>query len=266
METCHNCGCKFSQLSQHWRRSDCPQPQLTQKQWDILNGLMLGDARLVDKKGRKPYISVSNTSQKFLQWFNNIMGQLTTGVKEHREKQKEHHAQLYYCNTRTHSEFNKFSSWYQGSTKKPPKIEFNPLVVKCWYVSDGTVATPDHARPTVRFCSRKSENVKENMREPFLEFGFSPTWSGSQLVFDASESRRLLEWMGDPLPGFTYKWPSEPDIENTYSMPDKRQWKDKEEFYSLRYEQDFTYSEMAEKWDCSISTVHKWDEKYDFPP
>jgi len=264
MVECHSCGESYSQLSQHWRQSSCDRPNITEKQWQILKGLMFGDGRLVSKDERNPYISLSNTKEEFVQWFDRQMGTLTTGVTEKTTEDKKNWSTVYVCSTRTHPEFRLFDSWYDSGSVQPPKVDYTPLLVKCWYVSDGTVSTSSDSRPIVRFCSRKAEGVKQKMRDGFLEHGFNPTWSSTQLVFNADESRRLLTWMEDPLPGFDYKWPDDPELKNTYSMPEERPWQDVERFQHLRYEKGLSYSEMADEWDCSTSTVHKWDERHDF--
>jgi len=264
MVECQSCGRSFSQLSQHWRLSDCSRPRISSRQWDILTGLMLGDARLVSKQGRNPYISVSNTKKELLKWFDDKMGVLATGVREHSEPEEEHHNQAYTCSTRTHPSFEVFEDWYEDSVKKPPVVELTPMIAKCWYVSDGTILTPDHARPTARLTSRKPDDVKDKMKKMVEDAGFTVKWSSTQLFFKADETEKFLNWMGEPLPGFNYKFPEPPELENTYSEPSVRQWTDKEKFRKLRYDKSKSYESMAEEWDCSTATVHRWDRKHGF--
>lgn len=264
MVNCPDCGEDYTQLSQHWRLSSCSTPDLTDRQIEILTGLMLGDGRLVRKDGRKPYFSVSNTAKNFLEWFDNEMGVLGQGVRKHGEPEEEHHSQPYTCSTRSHEGLSRFTKWYDSDVDVISEVDLTPLVAKCWYVSDGTILKPDKKRPTARITSRKTDEKKEKMRKLFVEQGFSPTWSNTQLFFDAGDTEKLLEWMGEPLPGFQYKFPDPPELDKTYSAPEKRQWTDKNEFERLRYEEEMSYADMANKWDCSTATVHKWDRKHGF--
>lgn len=263
MAECHQCGGKYQQLSKHWISSDCSFLKFSNRQWEILEGLMYGDARLVNKDGRNCYVSVSNTKKEFLKWFDREMGVLSTGVKEHGEP-SENEVQAYTCSTRTHPDLDEFLSWYNQSVKKPPEKELSPLSLKCWYVCDGTVNVDENRRPTARISSRKSDEVKERFRKIFVYHGFDPTWSYSHLVFNCDETEKLLDRMGEPLPGFQYKWPESPDLDNSYSMPTERQWKDRDLFYEKRYEESMSYDKISDLWDCSTATVHRWDRKHGF--
>lgn len=264
MVSCPSCEKEYKQLSEHWRQSGCNYPEITERQWRILEGMMLGDARLVSKKNRIPYLELSNTKKEFLEWFDAEMGCMSTGVREHGKPLEDHHKQAYVCSTRTHPSFSYFNSWYKSGEKKPPYVELDRLKMMCWYCSDGCVNTSEKRRPTARLSSRKPDVVKQRMKKMIEDIGFNPTWSYSHLVFTADETERLFDWLGEPLPGFRYKFPEPPDLDRTYSAPSTKQWTDKETYYELRYEKEYSYRKMADLWDCSTATIHRWDRKHGF--
>lgn len=46
----------------------------------------------------------------------------------------------------------------------------------------------------------------EQLVELFADAGFDVRYTTDKIVFKRSETPEFLDWMGDPPPGFEYKW------------------------------------------------------------
>jgi len=63
-DRCHSCGEEYETIGIHWRRSECPWQPLTERQHEVLTGLLMGDS-YVSSNGKNPYFKLSMTSEKY---------------------------------------------------------------------------------------------------------------------------------------------------------------------------------------------------------
>jgi hypothetical protein len=61
-------------------------------------------------------------------------------------------------------------------------------------------------RPRIEIKARNEREREDFLVSLFEDVGFSPLYKRHELRFTCDETERLVEWMGDPLPGFEYKW------------------------------------------------------------
>jgi hypothetical protein len=182
-------------------------------------------------------------SEEFLQWLDSELGWLTTGVYLFRtaERSAELSAKhqnidtsvsdynaLYSIQTRAHPQFERYRSWYrtidtdgtgtgtESDTRRQkhvPSLSLTPIDAKMWYVCDGSLAWQDSNKtgnPIVEIGARV--RIKDGTADELCRMferstlGISPTIASNVLRFSVSESQRFLDWIGDPVPGFAYKW------------------------------------------------------------
>lgn len=221
---CPNCDSDtdYERIGTHWTLS-CEHPQFTDRQWELIAGTLMGDGTVVQNEQNKyPIFKLAMTTREFLEWFDDEMGILSTGVSlfetgsdnASRAKKtgftttvnEENYNDMYVCRSRTLPDLVPFREWYRSGEKRfPDRLELTPLVAKLWYCCDGY---SKQTNPPVATLGVANEiDRKEYLRNLFDDAGFSITFDDKSVVLSTDESRRFFDWIGDPLPGFEYKWP-----------------------------------------------------------
>lgn len=230
---CPGCGDLYNGLGHHWTYEEDCRPEITDEQWDIIEGLMMGDASAV-KNNKNVYIQCNMTEKKFLDWIDEKLGALSRGVwfhesaKERATKDREtgwnpgakeeNYNDQYKIETRGHPAFNKFRDWYPHPRKKkfPEDIDLTPLKFKVWYCCDGSIKRKNSKRrnPYISISSTNEAKSDELFEEIFSDIPVSPSIIkhnrdgriDGDLRFTVEETEWLWSWMGGSLPGFREKW------------------------------------------------------------
>lgn len=225
MDECPSCGEVFERLGLHWWHGTCPYPELSSNQKQILIGLLMGDGSIPSQSGGNNSIyHLPMTNRRFLRWFDDTMGVLTTGVSlkktavelavKNRQTgfsptaRPENYHDIYTVWSRTNPYFDQLQKqWYENGKKVfPVSLSLSPTKVKFWYVSDGYLDVGRWGRPRIEIKTRNEKDRVEYLVDLFEEVGFSPVFRRNELRFTCDDTERLVEWMGDYPPGFEYKW------------------------------------------------------------
>jgi len=227
-EICPDCGDEFSRISGHWAQSKCRYPKLSSNQKKIITGLLMGDGTM-GRSSKNPWIQANMITEKYLHYLDDNLGIISNGVKfhmtaeenAHRKRQsgfrpnanKKDYSDIYVWRSKCLPELIEFSEWYNSGKKVfPEDIELSPTVLKNWYVCDGCWNNKNGCA----YISISIVNERENTEkiEQYFRKSALPTpeyYSDTEYTFEArwgvESSKRLLEYMGSPLPGFEYKWP-----------------------------------------------------------
>lgn len=219
--TCHRCGNKYDRLSLHWGMSDCSFPKITDTQREIITGLIMSDAH-ISKPSRNGLIDISSTNEKFIHHIDNILGVISCGVNEgpDSKRQKENYTRtnsggelyefndVYRLHTHTHPEFGVMRDrWYTEDGKKYPEdLELTPTSARYWYAGDGGIQKRESGNHRVQItCSNESDR-SEFLLSIFDTTPVSPNFSSDRLYTSHNEGLKFLEWIGDSIPGYEYKW------------------------------------------------------------
>jgi len=220
--TCPECGCEYSELSKHWYHSSCDYPQISENQYEVITGLLMGDATLGYRERERQRVVLDMTNQDFVRWVDQQLGVLTTGYRKLDSKShcrrdtsftsdSPEFKDVYRVSTWTMPGFERYVDWYGNNGKMiPVDVELTPTTLKMWYCSDGDLKhnkTSQNGRPRLRLSARSQD--KGVMMELFAELGCDPTWCGGHMTFNVADSGWLWDYMGHAPPGFGYKWPSE---------------------------------------------------------
>lgn len=225
MGECPSCGREFERLGLHWWHRTCPYPTVSEEQDQILTGLLMGDASIPDQTGGNNSIfHLPMTNRRFLEWFDSRMGVLTTGVslKKTAEELASNNRQsgfsptaepsnyhdIYTVWSRTNPYFDELRGrWYQQGKKHfPESLTLTPTRTKFWYLSDGYLDVGRWGRPRIEIKTRNENDRVDYVLSLFEDVGFSPVFRRNELRFTCDDTERLVSWMGDPAPGFEYKW------------------------------------------------------------
>lgn len=230
-QDCPTCDRDFKKIGMHWAQSDCPFPDLTQHQYEITVGLLMGDGCIRDRSVR-PSLDVTGAESDYLEYLSQEFGILTSVVRLQRTAEElarmnresgldpdadaSTYSDQYVLRFRANPAFEEHRDWYASGEKVfPTDIELTPTVLKHWYVCDGHF----HKDGYIQIGAANEYEHRSKLNTYFEQVGFgAPRWTayeqkmtegaiGANLTFTVNESERLFEYMGDPLPGFEHKWP-----------------------------------------------------------
>ena len=227
VEKCPKCGKVLRQFGNHWRTS-CGYPEIPDRKWNMFIGLLMGDASVQGdgyEEAKNANMRIYSSNKKFLEWLDGEMGVFTTNVnlndtggdrllrnqKSGFDNRKEaDYSDMYVLNTRAMPCFTELRVWYDSGKKKFPKsLELTKEVARMWFVSDGGLNWQGerYTNPTAQaeIASVNESERPEMLVSLFEDHGFNPTFDGTRLHFN-SQTEDFLEWLGDPVPGYEYKW------------------------------------------------------------
>lgn len=231
MTTCSYCGESFDELGTHWRWNPEHRPPLSPRLHEVTTGLLIGDGCINDNGGNAN-LRVKMITKEFLDHLDKLYGDISAGVEleltaeqaasRNRETSfspdasADDYSDVYLFRTRNHPDFNEYREWYESGRKEWGDIELTPTILKYWYVCDGG---KHQSHIDIALSKRYFNYVQSMLREKNLPEGKTRTHPANvngyedvisgRLRFTKSESERLWEYMGEPLPGFGYKWPDE---------------------------------------------------------
>lgn len=232
---CPTCEKDFKAIGRHWHNSKSHAPKIRGELAEIITGVVMGDGHIF-KNGKNARLEINNTNKEYLKYLQKRLGVLASGIslkrtaEESMNEQKKrgiaskydinNYSDIYHLRTSTHHELNKWHDWYSGSSKKwPENITLTPTVLKHWYVCDGHYDTAQHHDRIKIAMANEIENTDKvdsyfvsaglpepsnyNISERQKSEGFSCV-----AVFSRQASAKIFEYMGEPVQGFEYKWPS----------------------------------------------------------
>lgn len=230
---CHSCDNEFERLSSHWARSsDCTHPKISAKQKEVLTGVLMGDGS-VDRSSNNPRFSCSSVQKEYLEYLDSLFPIIGLGVKLHRTAEQcverdidsgfnksakeENYSDIYRWRTMCHPDIQQFSNWYNSGEKSFPKqLSLTPTILKHWYCCDGSYA--DGVRNVIEIGVSNEIDEKDKIKSMFQDSGLGePSWNickragnrdgmNGKIYFSSKSTDRLFDYMGEPLPGFEYKW------------------------------------------------------------
>lgn len=203
---CHDCGNNYEQISQHWSLSSCEHESFTERQHEIIRGLLMSDA-WIDKRVNARF-AVAMTNKEFLEWLDQQLQPFSTGVSK-KKTDTENREQMYVLRTISHPELNQYHEWYDLDGCKVwgiRKDELTPLTLKMLYVGDGSKYDKNKGRPYIRIGAELQQESENRALHLFHPLGLNPKWNSHNIIFTADDSEKLWDYIGEPPPGFEYKW------------------------------------------------------------
>lgn len=227
-QECPSCGSEYTRLAMHWNRSECEYPSFSNSQWQLLKGLLMGDADIHGLSDTNSHFRLRMTKKRFLEHIDDRLGVLSKGVYLARtakeqyetavENQKngvngfetvneEGYTALYGLRSCSHPMINKLGEWYSSGEKRYPKrLDLTPEITRMWYACDGWLAKETNAKPRAMFKVTNESNRSDFLIQLFESKGFSVGFSRQSIQVPHTETVRLLNWMGKPPVDFEYKW------------------------------------------------------------
>lgn len=208
---CPGCGDEYNRLGSHLSQSDCDYPAITDRQHEIIMGLLLGDGYIEgadSSENSKPSFGVSMTNYDFLEWVDDELGVHSLGIKEKAGSEKSKKP-YYRLRTLRSPRFERYLDWYPEGEYEAQMVDLTPLSLKMWFVSDGfkrRVSGQKSPQAVITNCS--VQNRSDFFNEIFADMGLQPQISEDRIAFGVVDSMKLWAFMGESPPGFSHKWPS----------------------------------------------------------
>lgn len=188
----------------------------------MIIGLLMGDGHVADNNGSS-YFDLSMSNREFLEWFDNELGVMSTGVKlgksgDYIERSaisngfvdsgEYDFSDSYRVWTRTHPFFTKLRDRFYTDSKKqfPGDLEITPTILKFWYVSDGHIENRDDSADRVFITSTNEADRPVYIVDLFRDAPIEPTVSSNKIYFSVDDTNVFFGWIGKPPVGFEYKW------------------------------------------------------------
>jgi len=227
-DTCTQCGGEYDVVALHWSQSsDCSHPLLSDYQREIITGILMGDGSIINEGNRNPHLKCDMVTKKYLEYVDKEFGMFGKGVssgiteekrseKESTEKNiktKKNYGDVYRWRSMSHPELQEFVDWYSTGEKVwPETIELTPTTLKHWYCGDG--CWNNYGSNNYIKISMSNEVENTNKVDQLFENVGLPSPSNYNISenhcdaeFTVNQSHKLWQYMGEPLPGFEYKWP-----------------------------------------------------------
>jgi len=226
MDTCPQCGNEYKSISIHWERGSCEHPSLTNKQREIITGLLMGDG-YINRNSKNPYVQSNMITHDYLKYVDRKLGIFGNGVSLYRtakesakqakdrnfspNAEEKNYSDVYRWQSKCHPELQEFANWYSSGKKVwPANIELTPTVLKHWYCGDGSFS--NSGCEYIKIGMWNEVNRADTISKMFEKAGLpNPTYCVEEhncvAQFSVFQSEELWEYMGGPLPGFEYKWP-----------------------------------------------------------
>lgn len=212
-------------LAAHWSNNpDCHAPEPSQRQKELLVGVLMGDGTINDHSPGNPFLAVNMTNETFLDWLSYELGVFSTDVrmsststeqyqnasKYYDNTNKENYNDVYTLQTRSIPWLKELNSWYSSGSKRfPESLELTPTIGKMWYVCDGSVHYyTDSSNAHIQISASNESHREEYIKDLWSSVGFDGKFGNNSdnFRFTVSESKDVLEWFGKSPPGFAYKW------------------------------------------------------------
>lgn len=225
---CPLCGSEYQNLGSHWHRSaSCEYPELTDYQHEIVTGLLMGDGTLhmSDKSAGVKVECIEPEYLRYLEeqfehyarnvWLSKSASESAKGAVESGlvdSANPNNYSDVWTFETRQTPKLDQYRSWYSSGSKVfPDDIRLTPTVLKHWFVGDGTFNSTN-SNFYIYISSVNEEQNKEKVESYFEQTPISiDTWesyTGSTFMrFNKDNAERLFEYIGEPVPGYEYKWP-----------------------------------------------------------
>lgn len=184
----------------------------------------MGDGWIRNTFHNNPCLVVASITEEYLHELDRVFGVMSCGVSEFMSAEESanstrdsglspdadarDYSDVYKWRSRNSTEFDSFAEWYSNGEKCwPEDLNLTPTVLKHWYCCDGTLVSEKCIS-----IGASNEFASQSKVESYFESSGLPkprNWneSNGSLVWNRTDSQILFDYMGDPLPGFSYKWP-----------------------------------------------------------
>jgi len=192
---CPSCGNSYKLIGNHWGNT-CSYPDITEHQYDIINGSILGDGSLRQSGAMSyPQLTIGMRNKKYLEYIESIFQPLTAGVNRN--------VNCFQIATTPHPGLNSLKWNPRPKSSIPEDFRINSTVMKHWFVQDGGLDWANE-EASVQLCSMTFDLTK--IKSILDSVGIMSTVLTNRVRVSQYHTEKFFRFIGEPLKGFDYKW------------------------------------------------------------
>ncbi len=186
---------------------------LTNKAKEFIYGELLGDMCVQSRHIYSANISYGSKYIEYIEWLSDTLNSF--GIEQCGEiyhyKPKNINAIVHCYKSKRYVELKDIETMFYPNGKKIiPDIDFTPLVLRQWYIGDGSLINPKNRSPKIILstCGFTKEDVLEAI-DKLIGIGLkSNYWPASNTIYiPVSSTPDFLEYIGScPVDCYQYKW------------------------------------------------------------
>lgn len=194
---------------------------ITDYQKNIMWGLLMGDGWIDTEEGKTSKMAVEMVNKDFLLWVENELDDIVSSFEMRSTAEElaaknrsygytvneENYNDMWRIKTRSLEYFDTLRKWYSSGVKRfPNDLELNAITLKVWYCCDGSFVQNEYP---VIYSSDQSD-VRDSVLSLFDDIDVNPSFTdggGGTIQFKRDDCTNFFEYVGEPPPGFEYKWP-----------------------------------------------------------
>jgi hypothetical protein len=198
---CHSCRREYTSLAQHWAKSGCSYPPLSDGMRETVEGLLVGDASVDGRAHAR--VGVQSVRREHVLFCHRQLGPLSHGVTWTEPPKTD--GPLYRLRTHAHPGLDRYWRWSEGT---PEDVTLSRRGLGLWYACDGTIEFGGRAtNPKITVRAEPSDRratVARLLRALPISLDVRENVGRVTVVSDAVP--RLLRYLGPPTPASTHKW------------------------------------------------------------
>ena len=224
---CPGCDGKYKRIGVHWSKA-CGFPEIAGEVEQVFIGLLMGDAWVNEPYGSNKHavLEVASINERFLAHLHERLSPFTTEPRFYRSGEEvaklakdagqnadaEKTNDQYHLRSRAHPFFDELRGWYGKEGKRfPEELTLTSTIAKYWFACDGLVGWSsgqwaDEEYGHISFAASNEIDRSEYLFDLFEGLDVTPVVDSHKVRFNCEDSQKLIDWMGEPIPDFDYKW------------------------------------------------------------
>lgn len=198
---CYSCRQEKKSLAQHWTKSSCSYPPLSDAMRETVEGLLVGDASVDGRAHAR--VELQSVRREHALFCHQQLGPLSHGVT--RTERSDTDGPLYRLRTHAHPDLDRYWRWSNGI---PEDVTLSRRGLRLWYACDGAIEFGGRAtapKITVRAVGRdRRATVARLLRG--LPVSLDVRENAGRVTVVSEAVPRLLRYLGPPTPGSVHKW------------------------------------------------------------
>lgn len=227
---CPHCNSEkdYSNIGNHWRQS-CEYPEPSKSVEETLDGLLMGDGclkrtHLQNERTGNQSIEVISINKRFIdhlyQDYTPFFNEPTVKISAKKAARNAMDSSVvsspdgsvfrtqYGIVSKAVPFFNKYDEWKRSGEKRwPEDIKFTPTRLKYLYACDGGLSWNKNSRSARSQLTSSTESQRLcELRSLLQSLDIECSVYSDRIMMKPSTTDRFLDYLGDPVPGFEYKW------------------------------------------------------------
>jgi len=222
MDSCPNCGKDYKRIAAHFQHNPSHRPKLSEQQHEIITGVLMADGHIEETSTGTYRLKVNSINKQYLEHLSDKFGIFSNDIylNESAQASKERTLSrggfgnsvdfndVWAWQTTSIPELSKYRNWYDGKKVWPTNINITPTVLRHLYVGDGCW---ESSNSRIRIAMNNERGNEEKVESYFEVANLPvPKWNTTEkshaAYWSATESEELLNYIGEPIAGFKYKW------------------------------------------------------------